>query len=160
MMSALQADTDRDEKTKKVQTRADSFVQSMDSKKLRDWYRSQLALLPRHLRSAKARVLCELADVLDGAALESLRNFLSRCMEHQQRQKRPHRRRGHRPQDEHMKQDSGALRVALLSGGSPLLCLLVAPPSLDGDNLEELQELAGLLRQPTPRMAPGGGTRY
>ena len=156
-MSTTRAGTEKDEKVKE---RAEAFVCTLHSEELQKWYRSQLALLPRRLRAAKARVLQELAAVLDTVALESLQSFLAQCWEQHQQQDQKQDQQQDQQQDR-QRQKQKRLHLGHHRQWSPLLCLLVAPPSLDKNTLAAMQDRAGLApRQPSPTTAYEVGARY
>ncbi len=116
---------------------AEAFVQTLQSKRLRDWYRAQLGLQAPAAAAAKAAILEELAVVLDRAGLRALQGFLTRCMQQQQQQQQ---------QD-----GGGAGQVVECGDADPLLCVLVAPSSLDALSARELQARAGVDRLLAPK---------
>ena len=121
---------------------AEAFVGTLQSKRLRDWYRFQLGLLQsRKAYAAKAAVLHELAGVLDRPALRALQDFLGRCMQQQQQQEQQQEQR---PRHEEADGTDDLQQQVGCEGADPLLCILVAPPSLDARSLAELQARARL----------------
>ena len=123
---------------------AEAFVGTLQSKRLRDWYRFQLGLLQsQKAYAAKAAVLHELAGVLDRPALRALQDFLGRCMQ-QQQQQQEQQQQEQRPRHEEADGTDDLQQQVGCEGADPLLCILVAPPSLDARSLAELQARARL----------------
>ena len=67
----------------------ESFISALNSRRLREWYRTELGNLPRALYLAKAELLNDIMQVLDESSVKKLARFVKQYWRHVTQRNRP-----------------------------------------------------------------------